>query len=371
MISKDMRKRILVLITTDFVPYGGLTTVMMNYYRAIDKTKYRIDFASTNKNVDVALLAELHRNQSEYYCLGDRKKWLLGYILKLRKLLRTKQYDIIHVNANSATAAIELMLAKQYHIPKRIVHNHTSKCDHKWAHTLLLPVFQYAYTDAIAVSDAAGRWLFPNGKFTVLNNGVDTEKYRFDPQGRQTIRSKYSIQEGTVVLGHLGKIYKPKNHRFLIDVFESYHTRERNSKLLLVGDGEMRKEIEGIVVAKGLKEHVVFAGMQSEVEKYLSAMDVFVFPSLWEGMPLSVIEAQASGLQCIVSDRIDGAVCISDSIQLMSLDRSADTWAAEIQGLLDIDRIRASEKSIRAIKIAHFDSIINSNELEKIYDREA
>lgn len=364
-----MKKRILIIITTDFVPYGGLTTVMMNYYKALNKSKYSIDFASTNSDVDEGLLDELQRNGSKYYYLGDRKRHLWFYINNLRKLLRKNNYDIVHINSNSATAAIELMIAKQCKVSKRIVHNHTSECDHKRAHAILYPIFRRTYTDAIAVSKKAGEWLFPVGNYIVLNNSIDSERYRYNVIKRQTIREKYHIRENTIVLGHIGKIYKPKNHRFLISVFEAFHSMTPDSALLIVGDGEMKGEIEQLVKEKGLSDSVVFAGMQSKVEEFLSAIDVFIFPSLWEGMPLSVIEAQASGLQCIVSDAIDKDVCITNYITSMSLEQDAQEWAIRIEKLDEIDRDKTSEECIQIIKEANYDSYKNSTELEKIYDQ--
>lgn len=364
-----MQKKILIIITTDFVPYGGLTSVMMNYYRAIDKSKYLIDFASTNIDIDVSLLDELHRNNSEYYCLGNRKKQLLSYIRNLKNLLRTIHYDIIHINSNSATAAIELNIAKKCKVPKRIVHNHTSECDHKFAHKLMYPFFIDSYTDAIAVSNNAGKWLFPEGKFSVLNNGIDAEKYRFNENSRFTIRNEYGIENDYIVIGHLGKIYKPKNHLFLLKVFYEYHQVVSNSVLLLVGDGDMRNEIESVVSELGLNDSVIFAGMQYDVEKFLSAMDVFVFPSIWEGMPLSVIEAQASGLQGFISDRIDSQVLITKYMKSLSIDRNTDEWVRELCSIREIDRVISSDKSISAIKAAYYDSFTNAVYLENIYDR--
>ena len=215
----------------------------------------------------------------------------------------------------------------------------------------------------------AGEWLFPIGGFTVLNNGIDAERYRFNAVKRESIRARYRIQENTIVLGHVGKIYKPKNHRFLIGVFEAFHSMAPDSALLIVGDGDMKGEIEQLVSDKGLKDSVVFAGMQSAVEEFLSAIDVFVFPSLWEGMPLSVIEAQASGVQCIVSDVIDQDVCITNYISSMPLEQDAQEWAKRIKQLDKIDREKTSEECIQTIKAANYDSFVNSAELEKIYDR--
>ena len=249
--------KVLVIITTAFVPYGGLTTVAMNYYRHIDKTRFHIDFASTNKVLDSKLSAELEQNESKYYCLGNRKKDIFSYARKLNQVIKDSSYDVIHVNSNSATAAMELWIAKKNGVQKRIVHNHTSICDHKILNNLMKPFFDRLYTDTVACSVKAGEWLFGKVQFHVLNNGIDAEHYRYDQQKRREIRDKYGINESTVVIGHLGKIYKPKNHHYIVEIFDKYHKMNSNSCLFLVGDGEMRGEIEEDVRQRKLENDLI------------------------------------------------------------------------------------------------------------------
>lgn len=360
-------QKVLIIITTAFVPFGGLTSVMMNYYREIDKSKFQIDFASTNYDIDKSLLCELERYGSKYYCLGNRKRNLLGYIKSLRKLFEHGDYNIVHVNANSATAAIELLIAKKYGIKKRIAHNHTSICSHPIAHKILYRFFKESYTEAIACSKKAGEWIFKDSYYTILNNGICSELYQYDEKNRVDIRNKYNISGDTLVVGHVGKIYKPKNHHFLLEVFSELMKIDSNAKLLLVGDGEMRNEIESDVISRGIQKNVVFAGMQREVYKYLSAMDIFVFPSIWEGMPLSLIEAQASGLQCICSDSIDSESDVTGKVKRLGLSEPSQTWASVIASCKKYDRNAESVENIDLIKKFGFDSKENVLSLEKIY----
>jgi glycosyltransferase involved in cell wall biosynthesis len=360
-------KRVLVVITTAMVPYGGLTSVMMNLYRQIDQDRLHIDFASTNPVLDDALAAELKDRGSAYYPLGNRKKHLGSYIHNLSTVLKNGNYDIIHVHSNSATALLELKTAEKHGVKKRIVHNHTSICDHKLLHRICKPVFQKAYTDAIACSKKAGDWIFGEGKFLILNNGSDVERYRYSKEHREQIRSQYGIMDTTVVLGHVGKIYKPKNHHFLIQLFADYHKLRPDSLLLLVGDGDMREEIETDAADRGLSDFVVFAGMQRAPEKYLSAMDVFVFPSIWEGMPLSMIEAQASGIPCLASDTIDESVAVTANVLSLSIHNGSDAWVAALQELVLPERSESSDECINSIKKAGFDARSNAIELERVY----
>ena len=320
-------KRILIVITTAFLPTGGLAGVVMNYYRKIDKSIMQIDIASTNKASD-ELINELAKTGSRYYCLGKRLH-ILTYFLRLYKLC--KEYDVIHVNGNSATTVIEHLVAKMAGVKKRINHNHTSIPDHKIVSNIVYPFFQKLVTERVACSDLAGNWLYGEGNFTILRNAIDVEKYCYDPIKRKILRESFGISENCIVLGHLGKIYKPKNHPYLIKIFNEYHKFNSNSKLFLVGDGVMRQEIEELVQELQLQSDVIFAGLRTDVPDMLQVMDCFVFPSIWEGMPLSVFEALSSGLPCFISDHITKEVMVTPYIHALSIEDTPASWAEYIK----------------------------------------
>lgn len=319
-----MNKKILIVITTAFAPYGGLTTVMMNYYHAMDKTGLQIDFASTNNPSNV-LLDELKVNSSKYFNLGSRKKQLPKYLKNLKAVLKNGHYDVIHVNGNSATMAFELVVAKKCGVPVRIAHGHTTQTDHATLNKFLKSAFKRSYTYAVAVSSKAGNWLYDGEKYKILKNAINVEKYQFNETIRKKIRSELGIEDKCVI-GHLGKIYEPKNHDFLIDIFYEIKKTNKTACLLLVGDGELKDKIKSKCEGLNL-EDVIFTGMVSNVYDYLQAMDVFVFPSLWEGSPLALIEAQASGLPCLVSSNVTKDAKCTQNIVYMDLAESAEAWA--------------------------------------------
>lgn len=298
-------KRVLNIITTSYVPYGGLTTVAMNYYRNIDHSAFQIDFASTNECPQI-LEEELRANNSRYYKLPNRTTSPLSYMKKLRNICR--EYDAVHIHGNSATTVLELIPARLAGVEKRIVHIHNTKCDHSFAHRLLYPLMKLNMTDAIACSGAAGEWIFKDGNFIVLNNAIDLSKYSYNETSRRMIRKKYNIDMDSLVVGHVGKIVEQKNHLFLIDVFKKITENNEKARLLLVGDGVMRNTVEEKIKTMNMENKVIFAGMHESAAKFLSAMDMIVFPSLWEGLPLSLLEAQANGLPCIASDVITSEV---------------------------------------------------------------
>lgn len=363
-----MSKKVLIIITTAFVPYGGLTTVMMNYYRAMDKTDLQIDFASTNEPPE-ELAEELRRNGSAYFNLESRKRSLVRYIRNLCKVLKQGNYDVIHVNGNSATMAVELMAAKAMKVKTRIAHAHNTVCNHRILHSILKPIFERRYTDAIACSNAAGNWIYPKGGFEVLNNAIDLKRYHFDENNRQKIRTRYNIPDTDKVIGHVGKMSRQKNHVFLLNIFAEIMQRDTHWRLMLVGDGVLRRELEKKAKELGIGEKTIFCGMQNATESFYSAFDFFVFPSLWEGLPLSLLEAQANGLGGVVSDLITPEACIAGGVYCKPLSEGAAAWADLVSDIHNQDREARSEQNCRLLQEMGFDISKNAQTLRIIYMR--
>ena len=356
-------KKILVIITTKFVPYGGLTTVAMNYYRHIDHSNFKMDFASTNKAPEI-LENELKKNGDSYYRLPPRKK-IVRYCTELKKLCAG--YDAVHIHANSATATFELLAAKNAGVRKRIIHIHNTTCTHMTVHRILKPAFDRLYTDAVACSKAAGEWMFPENKYIVLNNAIDLGRYAYSEDNRVKIRNELGIGD-VFVVGHVGKITAQKNHQFLIRCFAGVHYHLPDSKLLLVGDGDLKTETEEQVKRLKLTDNVIFTGMVNASESYLSAMDCFAFPSRWEGLPLSVVEAQANGLKCIVSDKVTEEVNVASELTFLPIEEECEAeWVKHILSSMDYDRKSSSKQMIRSLRDNHYDICDNAEALERIY----
>lgn len=197
-------KKILVIITTAFYTYGGLASVMLNYYRIMDKSGLQIDFASSNE-LEEDLVLELRNNHSNYYKIGSRQKETLRYMVNLMKLLRNGRYDVVHVNGNSATMAMDLCMARLFGIPFRIAHVHSTATMHPVFNTLLRPVLQVSSNKQIAVSKDSGDWLFRRGSYIVLNNAIPIRKYVYNAEVRKEYREKFGLQDMFVV-GNVGKL---------------------------------------------------------------------------------------------------------------------------------------------------------------------
>lgn len=355
---------ILVIITTGFTPVGGLASVMMNYYRVLDKTEMVIDFCCTNEPPQV-LLDEIHACGSEYYQLPKRKN-ILGYFFALKRLCRG--YDIIHVHANSSTAVIELQAAKLADIGVRLIHNHSSRCQHRILNRLFSPLYKRSYTKAIACSNEAGEWLYGKDKFIILRNAINVRRFSYNTEKRMEMRRLFGLKDNEYVVGHIGKFMEAKNHPFLIELFAKYHVSHPLSRLLLVGDGEMRPLVEAAIKKNNVMDCVVLAGLRSDIPDVLQAMDVFLFPSIYEGMPLSVIEAQSSGLPCIVSDAVTKLINIGCDVVQLSLNKGTDYWAEYLGNTnYQLSREERCKRNFEFITEAGYNIETEADNLMRIY----
>lgn len=358
-------KKILVVITTAFVKTGGLSSVMLNYWRSIDKSGLSFDFASSNV-IDDVLNQEITREGSRYFQLPPRKS-IISYFIQLKKIC--KGYNIIHVHANSSTAIIELIAAKLAGVHKRIHHNHTSRSKYPLINTLLHPFFIRSLTCAVACSDKAGEWLFGNGNFQILQNAINVDAFSYNPSARNEERLKYGIREDEVVVGHIGKFMDAKNHEFLIKIFAKYHCLNPKSKLLLVGDGIWRAKVEKWVLESGCPDAIILAGLCTNIPSIIQSFDIFVFPSIYEGLPLTVLEAQAAGLPCLVSSNVTSSVNVGCDFLFLSIEESAFTWASRIDALYSsMSREKRCDVNRELLTKAGFNILNEANKLRCLYD---
>ena len=359
-------KKVLVVITTSFEPTGGLATVMMNYYRAMDKTGLSIDFASTNFAED-SLITELQDHHSHYFCLGDRKKHPIGYMIRLGRLLNRQKYDLIHINGNSSTMLMETSVAKRNGIKEIICHVHTAQSEYPLINRTLRPIFRNTYTKALAVSEKAGKWLFREG-FEVLNNAIDLERYQFNPLVRGKLRHELNLED-QYVIGTVGKLTEAKNQSFLLEVFAEYHKINSRSTLVVAGGGDLEEELKQ--KAKDLKiyENVMFLGMRNDINEILQCYDAFVFTSLYEGFGMVLVEAQAAGLFCISSDTVPMETKVSQQIKYISLRRPVSEWVQELSNLSKQgeDRMQKSINACKSIAAHGFDIRVEAKKLTMIY----
>lgn len=219
------------------------------------------------------------------------------------------------------------------------------------------------YSDKLfACGDEAGRWMFNTDNFEVLNNAIDTDLYTYSKEKADKIKKEFGI-ENKFVVGHVGRFNSQKNHEFLIDVFNEVQKIKEDSVMMLVGDGDLRPEIEQKVRDLGLSDKVIFTGVRSDVNDLMQGMDVFLFPSLYEGLPVTMVEAQASGLKCIISDKVPLECKMTENVLVVKLKESPQKWAQEVLKYEKYERQNTKEEIVKA----NFDIKANAKYLQEFY----
>lgn len=357
--------RVLVVESTVF-GYDGITNVITNYYKYQDHTKIHMDIVTINE-VSAGFADELKKHHSQNYVLSYRNSNPVRYVYELTKIIKRGKYQVVHVHGCSATMAVEMLAAKLARVKVRISHSHNTKCDHVKADKILRPFFDKWCNVGFACGKEAGEWMFPRKSFSVITNGIDLEKFQFNSNVRKEMRERYSL-DGKFVIGHVGRFSKQKNHEKLLDIFSTASKTIPNAKLVLIGDGELRTEIQERV--QNEKLDVFFVGLSDEVENWLQAMDMSVFPSLFEGLPLGLVEAQAAGLPCVLSDTISPDTAITDLVKFVSLEASAEKWVDVITVLKGkFDRFERIDFVKKQIREAHFDIKVNCVDLCRLYEK--
>lgn len=355
-----------LIVSTVGLRYNGISSVVLANLQAMDRSGMEIYVAGT-----VGVVPELRAQVEAMGCkivdMPCRRAETTKYFFALWRFIRKAKIQVIHAHGNSGTLAIEMLAAWLGGCKRRIAHSHNTTCEQIRADKLTRPVFDRLYTDALACGEAAGRWLFRDRPFTVLNNGRDVNAFRYSGETREKVRTAYHL-ENKIAIGHVGNFIDQKNHRFLIDIFHAIHRKEPNAVFFLIGDGELRPEIEERVRASHMEDWVTFTGITDKVPELLQAMDGMVLPSLYEGLPLVVIEWQLAALPCVISDVITRECAVTDSVEFCPLESGADIWAEKIlTKISEHDRQKSAPLALEAVKAAGFDIADNGAFLRKLY----
>lgn len=359
-------KRILIVSTVGLL-YDGITSVILANLRAMDRASLDIYIASTIKT-EPGIVDQFKDLGCMVVDFPNRREEPKKYFFALLKFIKDNHIEVIHANGNSATLAVEMLAAKLGGCRKRIAHSHNTRCDQIRADKMLRPLFYATYTDALACGEDAGKWLFKNRPFTVLKNGRDVERFKFDEAKRRKMRDMLGIGDGVIAVGHVGGFVPQKNHEFLLQIYKSLVVKNPKVKLFMIGDGVLHHEIETVARQLGLMSNLTFTGNVDNVPDYLNAMDVMVLPSLFEGLPLAVIEWQINGLPVLMSDTITKECMLTDNIKQMSLEKNPDVWADEILKMIDNNnRERQGQNGIKAINGAGYNIVDSAKLLKTLY----
>ena len=358
-------KRILHIIAG--MGSGGAEMMIMNWYRNIDTSKVQFDFL---------LRSDENIYEDEIKALGGRiftvpefPRHLIKNHTETERFFKehASEFAAVHVHANALIYVDALILAKKYGIKRRIMHSHNTKTEMP----LYLPIHYFnkmrikkIANEYLACADDAGKWMFNEG-YAIINNAIDLSRFDFNPDIRNAIRVSEDFGDRFIV-GHVGRFLQSKNHPFLIKVFSEIKKQRKDALLVLIGTGVLENEIRRLVRDSGLEDSVRFLGVKKNVNEYLMAFDVMVFPSLFEGLGIAAVEAQAAALKIVSSTAVPESARVTDYITAYTLEESPAIWAQEA--------IKAAEgyerkTDYKALADAGFDIKIEALKMQEFYSK--
>lgn len=312
---------------------GGFENFIMNVYRKIDRTKVQFDFI-VHKKKDNAYDEEIESLGGKLYYVTRKSKNPVKNFLEIRNVIKKNGYTTVCRHSDSAFTVVDLLAAKLGGAGKRIMHSHSTTTGNVKIHNFFRKWMGIVPTHRFACSKAAGQWMFGERDFTFVPNAIDTTEYLYDEKTRLEMRKEWNVEDKNVY-GHVGNFVYAKNHTFLLDVFKEITLRDEKAVLFLVGEGELREEIEKKIRELALQDKVILTGRRKDVIRFLQMFDLFLFPSVYEGLPVSMVEAQCSGLSCLMSDSITDEILLTDCVKQMCLKETTDTWAKTAMEMIE------------------------------------
>ena len=340
---------------------GGIESFLSNMLRRMDLTDAEVDIVTAHLKPSV-FTEGLEAKGIRFVELSGNQRNLPENHRQFRQLLRQRRYDVVHFNLFQGLSLYYVQIAKQEGVQVRIAHSHNTDLRKSLTRPLKLllhrigsRLYTRAATELWACSRLAAEFLFApktldSMGYTFIPNGIETERFRFDPTVRTRVREALGLTDAFVV-GHVGRLCYQKNQRFLLDVLAALKPLRPDSRLLLVGDGEDRTMLEETAQQLGLTDSIVFYGVSKEVEALFCAMDVFVFPSRFEGLGIVAVEAQTSGLPVLCSEQVPAEARLSADAKALSLETGAQTWAQAIAAVSKCDRSIAADQ----VRVAGFE----------------
>lgn len=344
---------------------GGAETFIMNVYRNIDRTKVQFDFLVYDSKVGAYEEEILKLGGKIFRAPRFGLKNLFAYNKFMKEFLKEhREYKVIHCHL-SELGCIAFRHAKKAGIPYRICHAHSAPTESGIKYIvryLFRRMMNYYSTERLSCGDVAGKWLYGKSKFKTITNGIQVEKYTYDLQLREKLREQYSL-ENSFVVGHVGRFEAPKNHSYLLRIFAEVVKRREDAKLVLLGDGSLRSELEKDIKELSIENECLLLGVKDNIPELMQMMDVFVFPSVYEGLGIALIEAQASGLPCFASTGVPKEADVTGMVEFLSCEEEPKVWA---------DRILKSEiertDKTKDVIAAGYDIVESAKFLQNYYE---
>ncbi len=350
---------------------NGVTSVVLNLLNNIDTTRHDIVLISARK-IDEWFIDIVKKNNVRCIQMKHPRKKILDYVIELKKILISEKPNIIHVHGNSATMYLEIAVAKKVGVPVRIAHSHNSAGQNQTIHRILRPLLVNAMTHGIGCSDLAQKFAFKNSsKSFILNNGIITERFAYNASVRSAVKER-EHWNSTFIIGHVGNFVPAKNHEFLLRIAKKLKENSSHQyKFLLFGKGPLEEKIQASIGENDLTDSVLLLGSRSDIDQFYQAMDLFILPSNFEGFPMVLVEAQTSGLPCLISDNVSKTTDLINKAKYLPIDspNAVELWANEIEKAMNAPLLdRSSAKDI--IDQKGYSAKSSAEKLMQIYNGE-
>lgn len=366
-------KRILHVVTK--MDRAGQETFLMNVYRNIDRSEVQFDFlcsdpgkgdyddeiASMGGMIHILPQNKLKVKYVEYFSM------LANIARHLRMMNRTMGYDTIHLhNYHAFSSLIWVTGARMAGFRNIILHCHNTSAPHIYLHKICRPILNLLRFNRFACSSDAARWMYGNREAKIVFNGIEPQKFLYDVSQRMQLRKELGLADSTTAILHIGRFNYQKNHKFLLDVFKEYHDSHPDSRLLLVGKGELEEEIKAQTASSGLTDSVMPLGIRNDIPALLHASDLFLLPSLFEGLSVVLVEAQAEGIPILATSNLSPETIFSVNARQLDLSQEAKEWADAIEPTLSLGR---NASAFRNVAEKGFDIKTVAKDLQQFYTR--
>jgi glycosyltransferase involved in cell wall biosynthesis len=352
---------------------GGIESFIINVYRNINRSKIQFDFLTFSSNI--VFSEEIERLGGKVYRLSSRKESFFNHSRQLKDFfIEHQEFNNVHVHLNTCSYIEPIIAAARSGKGNIIAHSHNQwsgkNARVKIFHEFNKPKVTKYSNHLFACSNIAGEYMFgddlvKNEKYKLVKNGIDSKLYKFNSLIRGEVRQQLNIKN-KFVIGHIGRLSYQKNHKFILDIFSNVYKMNKEAVLLLIGNGELEKEIKAKIKILGLEKSVIMLGVRNDIPNLLQAMDVFLFPSHFEGFGIAALESQAAGLKTIVSESLPEDIKVTDLLEVISLERPASYWAKQIL-MHDMDYNDQREKYNKKIVNSGFDIMETVELLESCY----
>lgn len=342
-------KRVLIAGCTD--TKGGLETYIMGLYRNIDRSRLQFDFLQLQKD-EIAYAEEIRKMGGNIFKLPMIRDDFSGHYKSLKRIFSQCDYAGVYFQFNRKPVSLDtFQYARKAGVPHRVIHSHNStESKMSRLHVLREKIAETSMdryvTDYFACSEQAGRWMFGDRDFTVIKNSIDTDIFCFHQEKRDKLRENMNLT-GKIVLGTVGRLEDAKNPFFLIDIFKEIHKKNPDTVFLHIGTGSYENDMAAKLKEYGLEESYLLLGQKKEIADYMNVMDMFLLPSKHEGFPFVLVEAQATGLKCLIADNITDTCDLTGNVEFLPIDRGTAVWEKAISDNFRYERTDQKEAIIR------------------------